>query len=555
MASKGKKLKIMFLGGLDEIGKNMTAMEYGDDIIVIDCGVRFPEEEMLGIDLVIPDISYLVKNQHKVRGFVITHGHEDHIGAVPYVIRQVNAPIYGSNLALALIENKLKEHRITNAKLNRVKAGDKLQLGSFNIEFIHVNHSINDAFALAIHTRVGTIIHSGDFKVDFTPVHGTEPINLRKFGELGEKGVLALLMESTNVERPGYSLSEQKVGESFRNLFKDAKGRIIVATFSSNVDRIQQIVDAAVMLDRKVFFAGRSVETIYRIATELGVLKIPKGYAGNIDQINNHKDDKIVLVTTGSQGEPMSGLVRMANDEHQKVGIKQGDLVVLSASPIPGNEKGVSRVIDQLFRKGANVIYESLNEVHASGHACREESKLIHTLVQPKYFIPIHGEHRHLMRHAQLAESLGMPKENIFVAENGACIEMNRNFARVGNPIPTGAVLIDGLGVGDVGNVVLRDRQHLSQDGLVAVVMTLSKENRQLISGPDIISRGFVFVKESEELIENAKDVVRDVLAETSGQKMTDWSAIKMSIRTKLRNYFFDQTKRSPMILPIIIEI
>jgi len=554
LSRKPYKLKIIPLGGLGEVGKNITVIEYRNDIIVIDCGLIFPEDEMLGIDVVIPDISYLLKNKEKVRAIVLTHGHEDHIGALPYVLKKINAPVYGTKLTLGLVENKLREHNMKNIKLNKVEAGDLIEIGCFKIEFIKTNHSIPDSVALAIHTPVGIIVHTGDFKIDYTPIND-EAIDLRKFAEIGKKGVLALLADSTNVERPGYTMSERTVGDTFNDIFSKAEHRIIVATFASNVYRIQQIIDSAVFFNRKVVVSGRSMINVIGVATELGYLNIPDGTLIDINDMNKYPYDKVVVITTGSQGEPMSALARMAYSEHRKIELVPGDLVVISATPIPGNEKTVSRVINQLMEKGVNVIYESLADVHVSGHACQEELKLIHALVKPKYFIPVHGEYRHLRRHAQLAEDLGMPKENIFVGQNGSIIEFTRNSCSFGPKVSAGNILVDGLGIGDVGNIVLRDRKHLSEDGLIVVVVTISKEDGKVMAGPDIISRGFVYVRESEDLMGEARDVVREVLRECEKNHITDWATLKSSIRDALRGFLYEKIKRNPMILPIIMEV
>lgn len=555
MSSNSKTaLKLIPLGGVNEIGKNMTVFEYGDEIIVIDCGTAFPEEEMLGIDLVIPDITYLMKNKDKIKGIIVTHGHEDHIGALPYVLKQINVPIYGTRLTLGLIETKFKEHGIDNARLYCVKPGERVRFSKFNIEIIRTSHSIADAIALAIHTPVGTVVHTGDFKIDYTPIDG-EVIDLAKFAMLGEKGVLALLSDSTNVERPGYTMSERTVGKTFEEIFATATGRIIVATFASNIHRVQQIVDAAYKYNRKVCISGRSMINVVTVALELGYIDFPKNILIDIDQIDRYPADRVVVITTGSQGEPMSALSRMASSEHRKLEIVPGDLVIISANPIPGNEKLISRVINQLFSKGANVIYEALADVHVSGHACQEELKLIYTLLKPKYFIPVHGEYRHLKQHALLVESLGMPKENIQLLNIGDVLELTPNSMKVTGSVPAGRILVDGLGIGDVGNIVLRDRKHLSQDGLMVVVVTISKESSSLVSGPDIISRGFVYVRESEQLMEDAKSIVKKILERCEEKKITDWSTIKASIKDGLRNFLYERTKRNPMILPIIIEI
>lgn len=553
-SNKNNKLKLIPLGGVNEIGKNMTLLEYGDEIIVIDCGLSFPEEEMLGIDLVIPDISYLLKNKEKVRAIIVTHGHEDHIGALPYVLKQINVPVYGTRLTLGLIENKLKEHSLDRVKLQCVKPGNKIKLGNFKVEIIRSSHSIADAVALAIHTPVGVIVHTGDFKIDYTPIDG-QVMDFAKLAKLGERGVLALLADSTNVERPGYTMSERVVGATFENIFGTAKGRIIVATFASNIHRIQQIVNAAVKYNRKICVSGRSMVNVMSVAVELGYIKVPSGTLIDIDQIQNYPEDRMVIITTGSQGEPMSALSRMASSDHRKIEIIPGDMIIISANPIPGNEKLISKVINQLFLRGADVIYESLADVHVSGHACQEELKLIHTLVKPKYFIPVHGEYRHLKQHANLAESLGMPKENIMLLEIGNVVEFTPNSCKINGSVTAGRILVDGLGIGDVGNIVLRDRKHLSQDGLMVVVVTISKDSGVSIAGPDIISRGFVYVRESEQLMEDAKEVVRQVLDQCEENRITDWATIKYKIRESLKVFLYEKTKRNPMILPIIMEI
>ena len=555
MKNEKAKVRIIPLGGINEIGKNITVIEYKEDIIVIDCGLKFPDEDMFGIDLVIPDISYLLKNKDKIRGIFLTHGHEDHIGALPYVLRQLNVPVYGTKLTLGIVETKLKEHGLlSSTELIRVKPRDVIKLNSVSVEFIKTNHSIADSVAIAIHTPLGVVLHTGDFKIDYTPIDG-EPMDFGRFAEIGKRGVLAMMADSTNVEKPGYTMSEKVVGESFARLFSKAKGRIIIATFASNVHRIQQIIDAARLYDRKVAVSGRSMENIVTVATELGYLEFEKDILVSIDQINKYPNEKVVIITTGSQGEPMSALTRMANSEHRKVNIVEGDTVIISATPIPGNEKLVSRVINQLFQKGAEVIYKSLAEIHVSGHACQEELKLMHSLVRPKFFIPVHGEYRHLKQHGELAVSLGLPEENVLIPENGGVIEVNRNSIRKNGTVSAGQVFVDGLGVGDVGNIVLRDRKHLSQDGILTVVVTLSKENNSIIAGPDIISRGFVYVRESEGLMDEAKEIVKDVLRECEESNITDWASLKSKVRDELRSYLYEKTKRKPMILPIIMEI
>ena len=555
MKNEKAKVRIIPLGGINEIGKNITAIEYKNDIVVIDCGLKFPDEDMFGIDLVIPDISYLLKNKDKIRGIFLTHGHEDHIGALPYVLRELNVPVYGTKLTLGIVETKLKEHGLlSSTELIRVKPRDVIKLNSVSVEFIKTNHSIADSVAIAIHTPLGVVLHTGDFKIDYTPIDG-EPMDFARFAEIGKKGVLAMMADSTNVEKPGYTMSEKVVGESFARLFSKAKGRIIIATFASNVHRIQQIIDAARVYDRKVAVSGRSMENIVAVDAELGYLEFEKDILVSVDQINKYPNDKVVIITTGSQGEPMSALARMASSEHRKVNIVEGDTVIISATPIPGNEKLVSKVINQLFQKGAEVIYKSLAEIHVSGHACQEELKLMQCLVKPKFFIPVHGEYRHLKQHGELAISLGMPETNVLIPENGGVIEVTRNNIRRNGTVNSGQVFVDGLGVGDVGNIVLRDRKHLSQDGILTVVVTLSKENNSIIAGPDIISRGFVYVRESEGLMDGAKDIVRDVLRECEEKNITDWASLKSKVRDELRSYLYEKTKRKPMILPIIMEI
>ncbi|MDI6604159.1 ribonuclease J [Aceticella autotrophica] len=549
------KLKIIPLGGLNEIGKNMTVFEYGNDIIVVDCGLAFPDDEMLGIDLVIPDISYLLKNKDKVKAIVLTHGHEDHIGALPYVLKQLNLPIYGTRLTLGLVENKLKEYGLLrDSKLITVKPKETVKIGQFKIEFIRTTHSIADSVALAIHTPVGVIFHSGDFKIDYTPIAG-EVADFHRFAELGAQGVLVMLCDSTNIERPGYTMSERTVGETFDNLFRKAEQRIIVATFASNIHRVQQIIDSAHKFGRKVAISGRSMINVVNVAKELGYLDIPADILIDLDEANKLSFDKVVIITTGSQGEPMSALTRMASSEHKKVEIVPGDTVIISASAIPGNEKFISRVINQLFKKGAEVIYDTLADVHVSGHACQEEIKLLHTLIKPRFFIPVHGEYRHLKQHAHLAESLGMDPKNIFIADNGTVLEFTKSSGRITGTVTAGKVLVDGLGVGDVGNIVLRDRKHLSQDGLFVVVVTISKEKRSIIAGPDIISRGFVYVRESEDLIEEAKNLVRKTLSQCEKDDICEWTSIKTMIKDCLSSLLYEKTKRNPMILPIIMEI
>lgn len=555
MVRKPAKIKVIPLGGLNEIGKNMMAFEYKDNIMIVDCGLSFPEDEMLGIDMVIPDITYLIKNKDKVRGIVLTHGHEDHIGALPYVLKKLNVPVYGTKLTLGLVNNKLKEHKLSSSVHTEVvKPGDVIKLGDFKVEFIRTSHSIADAVCLAIHTPIGTIVHTGDFKIDFTPIDG-DPIDFHRLAELGKKGVLLLLADSTNVERQGYTMSEKTVGVTFENIFRHATQRIIVATFASNVHRVQQIIDAAYKFNRKISVSGRSMVNVVNVAMELGYLKVPEDMLIDINRINDYPDHEVVVITTGSQGEPMSALSRMASAEHRKLEIQPGDMVIISATPIPGNEKTVARVVNQLFEKGANVIYEALADVHVSGHACQEELKLMHSLIKPKYFIPVHGEYRHLRQHGKLAESLGMPTQNVFTIENGQVVEISRDHARICGNVPAGNILVDGLGVGDVGNIVLRDRKHLSEDGLMVVVVTIKKEDGQVISGPDIISRGFVYVRESEVLMVEARSVVRNALQVCQSNGVREWAALKASIKDSLKGFLYEKTKRSPMILPIIMEV
>ncbi len=555
MAKSKAKLKLIPLGGLNEIGKNMTAVEYKETIVIIDCGLMFPDEEMLGIDLVIPDVTYLVKNKEKVKAILLTHGHEDHIGALPYVLPQINVPVYGTKLTLGLVENKLKEFGLLSlVERITVKPKDIVKFGELEVEFIKTSHSIADSVALAIHTPVGIIVHSGDFKIDYQPIDG-ELIDLHRFAELGKQGVLVLMADSTNVERPGYTMSESTVGATFIELFRNAGGRVILATFASNIHRIQQAINAAVMFNRKVAIVGRSMVNVIGVATELGYINIPEGVMIEVDHIDKYPNDRIMILTTGSQGEPLSALARMSTAEHRKVTIIPGDRVVISATPIPGNEKLVSRVINQLFKKGADVIYESLVDIHVSGHAYQEELKLLQALIKPKYFVPVHGEYRHLTQHAQLAEKMGVNKENIFIADIGTVLEFTKDSGRTAGTVVAGKVLVDGLGVGDVGNIVLRDRKHLSQDGLIVVVVTISKETGQVVAGPDIISRGFVYVRESEDLMEEARGVIKDALAKCEEKQITEWGTIKSEVRESLREFIYERTKRNPMILPIIMEI
>ena len=554
MKGEKAKVKIIPLGGLNEIGKNMTAIEYKNDIVIIDCGLKFPDEDMFGIDVVIPDITYLLKHKDKVSGIFLTHGHEDHIGALPYVLKQLNVPVYGTKLTLGIVQSKLKEHNLlSTTELITVKPRDVVRLNSVSVEFIKTNHSIADSVAIAVHTPLGAVLHTGDFKVDYTPIDG-EPMDFARFAELGKKGVLLMMADSTNVERPGYTMSEKIVGESLCRIFGKSKGRIIVATFASNIHRIQQIIDAAAMYGRKVAVSGRSMENIVQVAIELGYIKIEKENLVSIDQINKYNNDQIVIITTGSQGEPMSALARMATSEHRKVNIVPGDTIIISATPIPGNEKLVSRVVDQLFKKGAEVVYGSSEAVHVSGHACQEELKLMQTLVKPKYFIPVHGEYRHLKQHGELANSIGVPKSNILIPEIGDVIEVTRNSIKKSGTVISGQIFVDGLGVGDVGNIVLRDRQNLAENGIIIVVLTLEKYSGQLIAGPDIVTRGFVYVREAEELLDEAKSVVWESVSECMDKNITDWSKIKNTIKDDLGDYLWKKMKRNPVILPIIME-
>ncbi len=554
--AKKSKLKIIPIGGLNEIGKNLTAIEYGNEIIVVDCGMSFPDEDMPGVDLVINDISYLEKNAQKILGVFITHGHEDHIGGIPFFLKSINVPVYGTRLTLGLIEHKLKEHNmLTKVKLVRVKAGTTVSAGkNFSVEFVRTNHSIADSCALAIKTPLGTVLHMGDFKIDTTPIVG-EMIDLARIGELGNEGVLALLSDSTNVERSGFAMSERSVGEQFEKIFQNCNKRIIVATFASNVHRVQQIIDAAAKNKRKVAVSGRSMENIVELSILMGYMKVPEGVLINIDNINKYRPDQVVIITTGSQGEPMSALSRMAYSDHRKVEVTKDDLIIISATPIPGNEKAVSNVVNELFKIGASVIYKSLAEVHVSGHACQEELKLILALAKPKYFIPVHGECRHLMLHAELAEKVGVPSKNAFILSNGSVLEIDENSAKVNGTVQNGKILVDGLGVGDVGNIVLRDRKHLAQDGLIIVVVTISGEDHKLVSKPDVISRGFVYVREAEELIEDIRDVAQESVEICLSKRSSDWSTLKNSLRNDVARYIFGKTKRNPMILPIIEEI
>lgn len=547
------KLKIIPLGGVGEIGKNITAIEYGKDLVLIDCGLIFPDEEQLGIDLVIPDMTYLERNSDRIRGILVTHGHEDHIGAIPFALKLFDVPVYGTKLTLGLIKHKLDEHNIKNAQLNCVEAGDTVKLGCFKVEFIKTSHSIAGAVAIALTSPIGTIIHTGDFKLDYTPIDG-EPMDLARFAWFGSQGVLALMSDSTNIERPGYTQSEKEIGKTFEHYFDKAKGRIIVASFASNIYRIQQVADVAVMRNRVICFQGRSMVTIARMAMNMGYLHIPESSIVDVDRLKDYPDERVCVITTGSQGEPMSGLFRMANASH-RLNVGEGDTVIISASAIPGNEKGVARVINQLFKRGAKVVYDSLADVHVSGHARREELRLMLALVKPKYFVPVHGEPRHLYQHADLAEEMGVKPENTFVMSAGDVLEISKDDAKITGTVPSGSVLIDGLGVGDIGNVVLRDRRLLSQDGLFTVVIVLKKNTGELATEPEILSRGFVYVRGSEELIQDARNVAKNIAMQFKDAGRSEWSQIKNGVRNALKDYLYSKTRRTPMILPIIVEI
>ena len=553
--SKGQqKLQVIPLGGLGEIGKNMTVIRVDDEILLIDAGLMFPEDDMLGIDLVIPDITYLIENREKVKAIVLTHGHEDHIGALPYVLQQIDVPVYGTRLTLGILSGRLKEHSVSCEKLRPVAAGDVINVGCFSVGFIRVNHSIPDAVGLSIRTPVGMIVHTGDYKLDYTPIDG-EMTDFRRFSDLGNRGVLLMLADSTNAEREGHTPSERTVGAAFDKAFHNAKQRIIVATFSSNVHRIQQVIDTAVRYKRKVAVLGRSMVNVVTISLEMGYITAPEGTIIDIDEINFYSENQVVIITTGSQGEPMSALTRMAVGEHRKVTIVPGDTIIISATPIPGNEKLVSKTIDHLLKLGANVVYGRSEGIHVSGHASQEEIKLMHNLVRPKFFIPVHGEYRHLIKHAKLARDLGMPKENIFIGENGQIFEFTRDTGTVAGKVTAGRVLVDGLGVGDVGNIVLRDRRQLSQDGILIIVLTMNKETGEVVSGPDIVSRGFVYVRESEELMDEARERVEQALDRCRDERVLEWGSIKSNIRDTLGRYLFDKTRRRPMILASIMEI
>ncbi len=554
MVKKQQKVQIIPLGGLGEIGKNMTVVRYGNDIIVIDAGLMFPEDDMLGIDLVIPDISYLLENRELIRAIVLTHGHEDHIGALPYILKDLDVPVYGTRLTLGILEGRLAENNVANANLIVVKPREQVQIGSFKVGFIHVNHSIADAVALAIKTPVGMIVHTGDFKFDQTPIDG-KVTDFQKFAELGDQGVLLMLADSTNAEHPGYTTSERSIGATFEEAFSNARGRVIVTSFSTNVHRIQQAVDVACRCKRKVAIVGKSMLNAVKIAMELGYLNVPENVLIGVDEINNQPADSLVIITSASQGEPVSALTRMVTSDHKKVEIIAGDTVVISATPIPGNEKLVSRTVDHLLRLGASVVYEKTAGIQVSGHAGQEELKMMHNLVRPKYFMPVHGEYRQLVKHAKLAKDMGMPKENVFIAENGQVLEFGEDKGSVSGKVTSGIVMVDGLGVGDVGNIVLRDRRQLSQDGILIVVITMDKQKGCVVTGPDIVSRGFVYVRESEKLMDDAREKVKQTLEKFESNNVTEWSAIKSGVRDTLGKYLYEKTRRRPMILPIIMEV
>ncbi len=554
--AKKQNLKIIPLGGLEEIGKNITVFEYGDDIVVLDCGMAFPDDEMPGVDIVIPDFTYLEKNRDKIRAVVLTHGHEDHIGALPYFLNKINVPVYGTRLTIGLVQNKLKEHGLDKiVKLHSVLPGNVLKLGEFRVEFIRSNHSIPDAAAIAFHTPVGIILHTGDFKIDTTPIEG-KMIDLKRIGELGKKGILALMSDSTNAERSGYTMSESTVGTAFEEIFRsNIKNRIIVATFASNIHRMQQIVNAAAQYGRKIALSGRSIVNVVSVAMELGHMKIPKGMLIDIDEITNYPPHKLVIITTGSQGEAMSALTRMAYSEHRKVTLSPKDTVIISANPIPGNEKAVSKVINELYKLGTNVIYEALADIHVSGHACAEELKIIINLANPKFFIPVHGEYRHLYHHSVIAQKMGISPKNIIKLQIGSVLEMNSDKFKINGTVPSGRILVDGLGVGDVGNIVLRDRKLLAEDGLIVVVVTLDSHTRQIMTGPDVVSRGFVYMRESEDLMDKIRECAKRSIEKCNDRKSCDWNTMKSKIKNDLGDYLYFKTKRKPMILPVIMEV
>lgn len=550
-----ESLRIIPLGGLGEIGKNITAIEYEDEIIVIDCGISFPDEDMYGIDLVIPDIKYLLDNKDKVKGLFLTHGHEDHIGAIPYILKQINMPVYGTKLTIGLVESKLKEHdMLSKTNLIPISPGESIKLNKLIIEFIRVTHSIAESCALAIHTHIGIVLHTGDFKIDYTPIDG-KVMDLNRIAQLGQEGILLLMADSTNVERAGHSLSEKIIGETLNRIISNANGRVIVATFASNIHRMQQIADASMMYNRKIVFSGRSMENISNVAMDLGYLHIPKESIVGIEDLNRYPSDKITIITTGSQGEPMAGLSRIAYGSHRHISIEQDDLFIISASPIPGNDKLVSRVINQLYRKGVEVIYEDLEDIHVSGHAYKEELKLIHTLVKPKYFMPVHGEYRHLKHHSDLALKLGMDKSNVFTLETGQVLEISQDKAIATEKVHTGVVFVDGIGIGDVGNIVLRDRRDLARDGMVTIVVAINKETYSIVSGPDIITRGFIYARESEDLIKKIKDVAKEEIEICLENNIIEWQVLKSGVRKSVEQLLYHKTKRRPSVFPIIMEV
>lgn len=550
-----ESLRIIPLGGLGEIGKNITAIEYEDEIIVIDCGISFPDEDMYGIDLVIPDIKYLLDNKDKVKGLFLTHGHEDHIGAIPYILKQINMPVYGTKLTIGLVESKLKEHdMLSKTNLIPISPGESIKLNKLIIEFIRVTHSIAESCALAIHTPIGTVLHTGDFKIDYTPIDG-KVMDLNRIAQLGQEGILLLMADSTNVERAGHSLSEKIIGETLNRIISNANGRVIVATFASNIHRMQQIADASMMYNRKIVFSGRSMENISNVAMDLGYLHIPEESIVGIEDLNRYPSDKITIITTGSQGEPMAGLSRIAYGSHRHISIEQDDLFIISASPIPGNDKLVSRVINQLYRKGVEVIYEDLEDIHVSGHAYKEELKLIHTLVKPKYFMPVHGEYRHLKHHSDLALKLGMDKSNVFTLETGQVLEISQDKAIATEKVHTGVVFVDGIGIGDVGNIVLRDRRDLARDGMVTIVVAINKETYSIVSGPDIITRGFIYARESEDLIKKIKDVAKEEIEICLENNIIEWQVLKSGVRKSVEQLLYHKTKRRPSVFPIIMEV
>ena len=554
MESK-KKIKVIPLGGLGEVGKNITVIEYGEEIIVVDCGMTFPDSEMYGIDVVIPDVTYLVNNKERVKGFFITHGHEDHIGAIPYILKQINVPIYATNLTIGLIQNKLEEHKMLDiVELNVVKPGDTIALEKLKVEFIRTNHSIADSCALAIHTPLGIVVHTGDIKVDFTPVDGNV-IDLQRLAKIGKQGVLLLMADSTNACHPGYTMSEKTVGETLDNLFSKGNGRIIVATFASNIHRLQQIINSSIKYGRKIAFSGRSMEKISEVAIRLGYLDMPEGLLIDLKDLKLYNSNQITIVTTGSQGEPMSALTRMASSTHKNIQIEKDDMIIISANPIPGNEKAVSKVINELTQKGANVIYKSIEEIHVSGHACEQELKLLQSILKPKYFVPVHGEYKHLRKHILIAEEVGLQKEKSFILENGDVLSLNRKSACISGKVQAGNVLVDGIGIGDVGNIVLRDRKNLSKDGIINIIVAIEKETRSIISGPDIVTRGFIYVRESEELVNQIKEISYDSIQTSIDKNIFKWSEIKNNIRNDVGSFIYSKTKRKPIIVPIIMEV